>query len=130
MRAELPTVHAVAPTSHIGPILAPAQTMDNSRDRRPLYTVPRHVDSARRKCYNVAERGAISCVGTVPTVVATPAGAPTLKVRFRCPTNGGRRKGPDDHGHHTQRKGRADGRNILTPRHKGTKVRTRMRLEL
>ena len=91
MRAELPTVHAVAPTSHIGPILAPAQTMDNSRDRRPLYTVPRHVDSARRKCYNVAERGAISCVGTVPTVVATPAGAPTLKVRFRCPTNGGRR---------------------------------------
>ena len=33
--AELPTVHAVAPTSYMVPILATAWTMDNSRMRVP-----------------------------------------------------------------------------------------------
>jgi len=33
--AELPTVHAAAPTSYMVPILATAWTMDNSRIRMP-----------------------------------------------------------------------------------------------
>jgi hypothetical protein len=33
--AELPTVHAVAPTSYMVPILATAWTVDNSRIRMP-----------------------------------------------------------------------------------------------
>ena len=52
---ELPTVHAVAPTSYIRPILAPARTMGNSRAR-----APRDVDNWWRKCYNECGSKAVS----------------------------------------------------------------------
>jgi hypothetical protein len=46
--AELPTVHAVAPTSYRVPILAPAWTMDNSHIRVP------HAGTVLTRCSNVA----------------------------------------------------------------------------
>ena len=52
---ELPTVQAVAPTSYIRPILAPAWTMDNSRAR-----APRDFDNWWWKCYNECGSKAVS----------------------------------------------------------------------
>lgn len=57
---ELPTAHAVAPTSHIGPILAPAWDVDNSLPRAPRDRKPYDVDKRRGECYNACESKAVN----------------------------------------------------------------------